>query len=373
MCRNRITTPFCLTYRFVGITLGKYPFRAVRQVMKPAIRSMSIVFLTLVFSSGLMAQAADDICTGFGIRPSFDEPGVKISYIYGRIVARGYDPALKSPRITVIFLDAQQTHGRLPIDKSGNYCFRRSASGGGTIIIEVDGIETARKSISSLSATRQREDFEISLPQTQPLGAPGVVSVKFSRPRNEKTVDLYQKAAEAESSGNAEKAVKYVKEIVEIDAEDFIAWAKLGSLHFESNALADAEAAFRKAIELKPEYTPALLNLGTLLAVRKDFEAAIDILKKAVTDDPSSGRGFRLLGEAYLQVRKGTLGLEALNESLRLDPVGMAECHLLIARLYDLAGAKNLAAAEYREFLKKVPKHPDKKKFEQYIRDNPEE
>ena len=93
----------------------------------------------------------------------------------------------------------------------------------------------------------------------------------------------------------------------------------------------------------------------------------------ATAIDPSSARAFQLLGEAYLLARKGTLGVAALNEAVRLDPIGMAECHLLMARLYDLAGVKPLASREYRLFLEKVPQHPEKKKLEKYIKDNPEE
>ena len=50
----------------------------------------------------------------------------------------------------------------------------------------------------------------------------------------------------------------------------------------------------------------------------------------------------------------------------------MAECHLQLAHLYELAGAKKLAAHEYALFMAKVPDHPDRKKFEKYIKDNPE-
>lgn len=87
--------------------------------------------------------------------------------------------------------------------------------------------------------------------------------------------------------------------------------------------------------------------------------------------DPKSARVFQLLGEAYLEERQRTLGAEALNEAIRLDPVGMAECHLQLAHLYDLAGAKHLASCEYKIFLKKVRDHPDKKKLEKYVKDNP--
>lgn len=44
----------------------------------------------------------------------------------------------------------------------------------------------------------------------------------------------------------------------------------------------------------------------------------------------------------------------------------------MIARLFDLAGARHLAAAEFKVFLEKSPGHPDTDKFKRYIRDNAE-
>lgn len=138
------------------------------------------------------------------------------------------------------------------------------------------------------------------------------------------------------------------------------------------NSLAEAESAFRKCLNLRADYAPALLNIGMIDAFKKQYPAAIEMFKLAVASDPTNARAYRFLGEAYLQNRQGTLGLEALDQALTLDPVGMAECHLLKARLYDLAGAKNLASHEYKVFLTKVSDHPDRKKFEKYVKDNPE-
>jgi regulator of sirC expression with transglutaminase-like and TPR domain len=81
---------------------------------------------------------------------------------------------------------------------------------------------------------------------------------------------------------------------------------------------------------------------------------------------------YRMLGEAYLQAKKGSLGIEALDRALNLDPVGMAECHLTKAHLYELAGAKQFASHEYKLFLEKVPQYPERKKLEKYIKENPE-
>jgi hypothetical protein len=335
----------------------------------PASLTFAIVGL-LVFSAGTPAQV-DDICREFGLRPNFDEFGTRGSYVYGRVIVRGYDPSTRFPRITVNFIDPKMTNDRLPINKSGNYCFRRSTGGGGTLIVELEGNEVVRKQVSSVSSPQTREDFEIQLPQVQQDAPPGVISTRFTRPPNDKTTELYKTAGDAESKKQLKRAIYFVKEIVAVDPEDFVAWAKLGSLYIGANQPTDAEVAFTRSLELRPDYPTALINFGMLQAFQNQFDAAVTLFERAIASDPRSAIAHRLLGEAYLQVRKGTLGLAALDKALEIDPVGQAECHLLKARLYDLAGAKRLAAAEYKAFLKKVPDHADKKKFEKYIRDNP--
>jgi len=151
-----------------------------------------------------------------------------------------------------------------------------------------------------------------------------------------------------------------------------VAWAKLGMVYFRENSYGEADAAYRKSLELRIDYTPAWVAAGHLRMAQKSFETAIEIFKHVLELEPSLASVHRALGEAYLQVRKGTLGAESLNNAIKLDPQGMAECHLLLARLYDLAGAKHLAAREYKLFLSKISEHPDRKKFEKYIKDNPE-
>ncbi|SRR5215204_3400701 len=337
--------------------------------MNLSIRLASVFFALIALSGSAIAQA-DEICAEVGVVPSLDSPFARVPYVFGKITLKGFDSMAKTPRVTIILSDGQNRPERWTINKSGNYCFRRKSTSG-TLIVEVDGIEAAQRVLTSFGSTQQREDFEIYAVQTQKL-PPGVVSAKFSHPPNPKTVKLYKQAVEAEQEGNLKKTTGYLLEIVSIDSADFIAWAKLGSLYFAQNSYPEADAAFRKSLELKVDYMPAWINVGMLRVAQKQFEAAIEIFKHAAKLDPTSAKTFRLLGEAYLQTRQGTLGAQALNEALRLDPVGMAECHLDLAHLYQLAGAKNLAAREYKIFLTKVPEHPDKKKFEKFIKENPE-
>lgn len=334
-------------------------------------RAVSVFFaLGLIAAASFTAEAqADEFCREYGEAPGreFGRDNRLVPFVFGRIIVNGA-AAGRPPRIVVIYSDSLQPATRQVIGRSGSYCFPKRGSGG-LLVIEMDGIEAARKPVSDVSTKGQREDFELFAPSATTT-APGVVDVRFSRPPNEKTIDLYKKAAEAESDKKPEKAIELLRSIVSIDGEDFIAWTKLGSLLAAAGRPDEAAEAFTSALTIRKDYTPALLTLGTIYGLKGEMNKAIEMFERAVVSDPRSARAFRLLGEAYLQSRQGSRGLLALDEALRLDPIGMAECHLLKARLYDLAGARNLAAAEYKEFLKKVSDHPDRKKFEKYVKEN---
>jgi Flp pilus assembly protein TadD len=346
-----------------GFTLELKPMNLVKNT------AIATSLLLLLF---LQAEGqVDDFCAEFGAVPSLNSPFAQIPYLYGKIALRGTSESAKFPRVTITLVEAQQSERRLTIERKGNYCFRRSGNSTGTLIVEIDGVEAARRTVPSFSAAQQREDFEIypNAPSDRPA-APQVV--KFHYPPNEKTVDLYAKAAAAEAEKDRRKAIALLKEVVAVDPKDFVAWAKLGTVYFEEKQLAEAEASYRKALEQRVDYTPAWINIGKVRIANKQPETAVAIFRHVTTElEPDNARAHQLLGEAYLLTKQGTLGAESLNRAIELDPKGMAEVHLQLAHLYQLAKANKMAADEYRKFLDKVPDHPDRKKFEKFIKENP--
>src|SRR5215207_5239098 len=103
---------------------------------------------------------ADDMCREFGVMPSLDKPWAQIPYLFGTVQLHGFDPSLK-PKVAVVFSDRDNPSKRITLSRSGNYCFKRTASAGGTLLIEVDGIEVARRTLASYGAAQQREDFDV--------------------------------------------------------------------------------------------------------------------------------------------------------------------------------------------------------------------
>jgi tetratricopeptide (TPR) repeat protein len=134
--------------------------------------------------------------------------------------------------------------------------------------------------------------------------------------------------------------------------------------------LDEAEKSYARATEVHPTFYHAFLNLGRVRMSQKKYDTAIAALDQAVTLQPKSAEANFYLGEAYLQVKKGSKAVGYLYAALELEPVKMAEAHLRLAALYNGAGMKDKAAAEYEQFLTKVPDYPQKKQLEQYISAN---
>ena len=338
--------------------------------MKNIVFSAIVLTIALSFASTTRAQV-DDICGEFGYLPMLEAPRLSAPYLYGKIRVNGLDPTAKQPRISITYTHRGQSPERITVGRSGSYCFPVSGGQGGNLVIDMDGAEIERRVVPNFSTAQQREDFEINISNTGDTAAPGVISTKFSYPPNDRTKELYQQASAAEREKKYKEAAKLMTQVVAIDEGDFIGWAYLGTLYFQQNDHSNADTAYRKALEKNPEYTPAWVNVGKLRIAQKQYGAAVEILKHAASLEPESAPIFQTLGEAYLLNKEGTLGAQALNHAIRLDPMGMADVHLQLAHLFQLAKANNMAAAEYKKFLEKRPEHPDRKKFEKFIKDNP--
>lgn len=257
------------------------------------------------------------------------------------------------------------------LDGSGTYCFEKS-NVGGELTLDINGEQVESRSIIP-NLEQQREDFRVTVGDPQGTPVSGVVSAKFSHKRSGKNERLYARAQQSAAKQRSDEATKDLTAIVKDDPADFVAAATLGSVYFHQRKYSEAESWLRRSLEIRPDFTPAWISLARAQYAQNKYDVAIESSQKAITLEPNSAVAFYILGEIYLRTSKGNLAVEALNEAIKLDPVGMAECHLILADLYDLNGAKKLASKEYQAFLAKVPAHRERQKIELYIKDNPPE
>ena len=271
----------------------------------------------------------------------------------------------------ILVTSGNQVFARQKSGLTGRYRFMDVYEGEYNIVIEIENVERLREPIliSATSPTEIQKDLSLACLSTPTRDGAGVVSADAYK-RSSANSALYQKASKAIEGKDNPLAISTLLQLVASDPNDYAAWSDLGMLYFIQKDFESAENSYAKALAAKPGIFAATLNLGRVQLARKNYEQAIESLEAAVKLDPKSASANYFLGEAYLQVKKGSKAVVYLNEALKLDPSGMADAHLRLGALYNGAGMKDKAVAEYEQFLKKKPDYPDKAKLEKYIADN---
>lgn len=262
--------------------------------------------------------------------------------------------------------------GRQYVNAGGRYQFINLSAGQYELIVLLDHEEIARTRVEILAGPAQertRQDLNLAWkPGTSPK--PGSISAADFYKRTANNERLFLKAKEAMDQKRYDDSIITLQELVAADPKDYQAWAELGTVHLVKQNFDESEKAYRKSVAERPGFFLGQLNLGRLRLMRKNYEGAIEPLTAAVEIKATSADANYYLGEAYLQIKKGSKAVGYLYEAIKLDPIGKADAHLRLATLYNAVGLKGKAAIEYEEFLKKKPDHPDSKKLRDYITAN---
>jgi tetratricopeptide (TPR) repeat protein len=301
-------------------------------------------------------------------------PGVVV-LLYGTVTINAKEGTpIPGALFVVLYNTFKVAVNRQAIANHGNYQFKNVGTGDWEIAIEADGNELLRIPYTNFENhnTEVRKNFDVQLPDapTPKLPKAGVISVSDIYARNPENMALMQQAQAAQRKKSYGEAVELLRSIVDADPKDFEAWTDLGNVLYAQGDQGQAEKAFQRALEDRPSYPLALLNLGKVNYGQKNYDAAITTLSRLVAAHPEAAEAHRFLGESYLGIKKGSKAVPELEEAARLDPENQAEAHLSLAALYDAVNLKDRAAAEYEQFLAIKPNYADKKELEKYIRDN---
>jgi cytochrome c-type biogenesis protein CcmH/NrfG len=344
--------------------------------MKALFRYFPLFLLFGLFVNALQAQSEmsnpSGLPTRIGGNPCNNTGGRAVATITGFLNVTGVSNPGKTPTYSVavyatgVFISRRRLRNG---DSFSFYCVPRENV---TLVGEVDSAEVSSLSLGNLSdpPAINRHDVNINWSTLDSKQQTGVVSARNTYERSKENQKLFDQALDEIRAKKDESSIKLLKRVLEKDQKDWAAWSVLGSIYFNTKRLEDAEQAYDQAIELKRDYFPALLGLGrTSLDIQKS-DKAIEVLKAAVAIEPTSADVNHYLGEAYFQVRKGSLGIEHMRKAIDVAPNEKADLHLRIAALYNAAGAKHLAADEYKLFLQKRPDYPDRQRMEKYIAEN---
>lgn len=332
------------------------------------------IFVVPIVAQDDEARAASGLPQMIGRRACANPAIGADASLSGSIAVAGMPQDQKAPALTVTLLANGSVVQKERVKARDSFHFACVPKFGVTLLVEADGLEIGNYPLGTLNSPPLTNRYDVYLTWAQ-LGSAStrqnaVISIRNSYPRSDENQKAFDKAVASLKANKADNSIKLFKAVVDTDPNDFVAWTELGTLYFAENRSGEAEAAYAKALTLKADFMPALMNQGKFFISQKKSDQAIETLTRAVAADATSADANHYLGEAYLLARKGSVAVGYLEKAIEIAPVEKAEIHLRLAALYNAANLKDRAVAEYKKFLEKVPNHPEKEKLEKYISEN---
>jgi len=203
-----------------------------------------------------------------------------------------------------------------------------------------------------------------------------------------KTIPITPKLS-PEDRGDIYMARKMYREAIDTFREgspkDPVLLNKIGIAYHQLLQLDNARKSYEQALKLKPDYTEAMNNLGTIYYAKKSYRRSITWYSRALKAAPETARTapvYMNLGTAYFARKQYEETTKAYEHALSLDPdvfehhgsFGVmleertveerAKYHLYLAKLYAKDGRNELALQYLRKALEEGLKE-EKKKLDQ--------
>ncbi|HEX4998141.1 MAG TPA: tetratricopeptide repeat protein [Terriglobia bacterium] len=269
-------------------------------------------------------------------------------------------------------------------DTTGNFAFSNLLPGRYYVVVDLVGFEKVRERYDVIPGDNLSPARIYLVPDGE-KAAESDLRQKYSR----KAVDEYEKGQGEVRKGDMAKAAQRLSSAVKESPTFFEAQLLLGTVYYKLKKMADAETAYRKALELDPLSTRAMMNLGQLYienadasmarsaasgpnanaaqdaaATQKVFDAAHDLLAQAARLEPGSATAAFLLGVASYKSNRNDEAENSLKRALLLDQ-RMGQAQVMLANVYIRKQNWTGALDTLDAYLKAHGSAPDAKPIQQ--------
>ncbi len=132
--------------------------------------------------------------------------------------------------------------------------------------------------------------------------------------------EYYERGNALYDQGKFKEAVAAYRKAVQLNPNYLNAYVGLGNALDDSGNPKDAIATYMKAISLKPDEAIIYYNLGITQNRLKDYEAAIVAFRKATELDPSMLGAYINLGNTLDDMSQPEAAIEVYQQVLKRDP-----------------------------------------------------
>ncbi len=115
--------------------------------------------------------------------------------------------------------------------------------------------------------------------------------------------------------GAPEEAEAEFRRALELNSDDTASHVRLGDLLRDRGELDEAEAHYDRVLELRPESAAATAGLGQIAAARGNPERAVELLERALELQPEADSLYHPLGMAYRALGERDKALEAMKKN----------------------------------------------------------
>jgi tetratricopeptide (TPR) repeat protein len=145
-------------------------------------------------------------------------------------------------------------------------------------------------------------------------------SVCFAQETSEPddAVVIFNQGQDAHEKGDLKTAAELYQKALKIIPEFPEAEYQLGVVYLALNQTAMAETAFRRAVELREDWSLPMTSLGSILVQKNEYDEAEKILTKAVEIDEMNSSAYVALTDLRLKTKAAPEILKQLLEKLRL-------------------------------------------------------
>jgi len=257
-------------------------------------------------------------------------------------------------------------------DLSGRFSFTGLIRGRYQLTAEGDGqtFETTRVDAEILAFGSAPQSFTQNVVLRPKAGktvaAAAVTSIEALDPNLPQPArETYEKGLKRAESNKPEQAIKLFLEAIEAYPAFQSAHVALGEQYDKIKRYAEAESAYKRAVELKNESASAQAGLGVVLVKQKKYAEAIPPLRRSVEINNQSSVPHLFLGLAEMM----TGDYEAAEKNLlRAYEIGKPTvAHIYLANLYELQRRPAKAIDELQAFLRENPESPSSSQIREAI------
>jgi tetratricopeptide (TPR) repeat protein len=156
--------------------------------------------------------------------------------------------------------------------------------------------------------------------------------------------------------GKYDEAIGLFQHALDIDPEHSIALENLGSAYREKKDWPNAKKALERALQLNPDDPEANYSMAMVYAQQNDTDHAYEYLQRAIALRPVYPEALNNLGILFLRTSRPAEAIQSFEQCVRVAPT-YDQAYLNLARVYMIEGDREKAKSILEELLKRRPDH----------------